>query len=167
MKKPINTQSKLSLNTKTIKTALINTLLLFFFAITHSFAEDYTPQQSSKAQAERQLKNEALLVSYLSAWDEVDATKRLAIIKTFFTDTSVYHDPASYAIGSEQLNDMISAIRQQFPLLKSTHEKIYSTGDYFTFTWKILGAKDKLLFAGSDTMKLSKEGKIIEIIGFF
>ncbi|MDN4501750.1 nuclear transport factor 2 family protein [Alteromonadaceae bacterium BrNp21-10] len=113
------------------------------------------------------IKHSTFLHAYEQAWEELDANKRLEIINTFWTKNSVYSDPSAVAIGPEQLNDMISRVRAQYPVWVGTHGKVYSTGDNFWYTWEIRVAEDKLLFSGSDVIKLAKDGKGIEIIGFF
>jgi hypothetical protein len=149
-------------------------LLVLLFATCGAAADKQTPNTKPENQPPSSLQNAAIpikhstfLITYEQAWEEMDANKRLDLIKTFWTKSSVYIDPSVVAVGPEQLNDMISRVRAQYPVWVGTHGKVYSTGDNFWYTWEIRGVQGKLLFSGSDVVKLSENGKGIEIIGFF
>ncbi len=147
---------------KIFSTLLSTLLLITAFAATGSAEDDATPTLSTQ-----RLQQDAFLNAYIKAWDEKDDAKRLTIIKTFWTKDSIYLDPASHAVGLKELNKMIGTIRQQYPVWIGTHGKVYSTGNYFAYSWKINGADNKTLFEGYDTIKLDDNGKAIEVIGFF
>jgi hypothetical protein len=156
------------------KTKIYLSLLTILFSACGDAANQQTASNTSENQLTSSMQNSALplnqstfLKSYIKAWDELDASKRLEIIRTFWTKNSVYTDPSTIAVGPEQLNEMISNVRAQYPVWNGTHGKVYSTADNFWYAWEIRGAENKILFTGSDVIKLAENGKAIEIIGFF
>jgi len=109
-----------------------------------------------------------LVVSYLAAWNERDATKRRALIAKTWTEGGSYTDAHRQATGHEALDQMIATAQERFPgyrlRLVSGIEAHHGNA---RFSWAGGGAPDAPLYlGGTDFATAAKDGRLQSVVGF-
>lgn len=104
--------------------------------------------------------------AYLDAWNEADETKRRELIDRVWTDKGTYTDPMSHVEGKEELNALIEQFHSQMPGAKiAIASKIDQHHGRLRFAWRMEGGQQSI--DGIDIGRLSDDGKIESIVGFF
>lgn len=105
--------------------------------------------------------------AYIEVWKEKDNAKRLAIIKTFWTQESYYNDPVANVKGPEALNAMIGKFQQDFPNAIFFNDAILQNDNFRSWNWQITDSEHQLFIKGRDFVTLNGNGKIAILVGFF
>ena len=106
--------------------------------------------------------------SYLEAWNEADAARRAELIEAVWADQGRLVDPPLVGEGRSEISDMAAALHAQFP----GHQFRRASGidehhGHFRFAWDLVGPDGTVALAGVDVGKLSEDGRLDRITGFF
>jgi hypothetical protein len=105
--------------------------------------------------------------AYEEAWKEGNHENRLSIIKSFWTEESVFEDPANNLKGVDALKNTIDKFWQDFPGTTSEIGLVLSQGNYHTWTWSIFDREKKLMLKGVDVAITNDKGQIVRLVGFW
>lgn len=109
-----------------------------------------------------------LIDTYLSAWNETDATRRLALIERVWAADGQLCDPPMVGRGHREIGEMAAALHTQFP----GHQFRRSSGvdahhQQFRFAWSLVAPDGATALVGLDTGELAPDGRLQRITGFF
>ena len=109
-----------------------------------------------------------LIMLYNSAWSEPDHKRRQQILDRVWAEDGTYTDPTAHVASRSELVDHLSGFIAQFP---GAHIALTSGIDThhqnFRFSWRMVLADGKVFVEGIDFGKLSPDGKLHRIVGFF
>ncbi|TQV73329.1 nuclear transport factor 2 family protein [Denitrobaculum tricleocarpae] len=110
----------------------------------------------------------ALIDRYCAAWRERDAGARAAILEAVWHDDGRYSDPTVEVEGRIALCNLIGETQARFPGSEVVRlSEVDSHHGTFRFTWKMQTGEGKQLPESIDFGRLSSDGRILEIVGFF
>jgi hypothetical protein len=110
----------------------------------------------------------ALVVSYLAAWNERDAARRRDLVARTWTEEGTYVDAHRRGVGHDGIDAMITAAQEQFPGYSlRLVSGIEAHNDYLRFSWAAGGAPDAPLYlAGTDFATIAADGRLQSVAGF-
>ena len=105
--------------------------------------------------------------TYIAAWNETDAERRLALVAETFTDDARYLDPLMSGEGVDGIAAMIGAAQSQFP----GHRFELSFGpdthnDAVRFAWTLRSGEGAPVAGGVDFATLDADGRLRNVTGF-
>jgi hypothetical protein len=104
---------------------------------------------------------------YLALWNEDDADRRRRMIAEGWSTEVRYVDPLMAGDGPEGVASMIDAVRGRFPghgfELKGVAD---GHGPFVRFSWTLGGPDGARVVGGTDMVRLDREGRIAEVVGF-
>jgi hypothetical protein len=106
--------------------------------------------------------------TYIAAWNETDASRRLALVGETFTDDARYLDPLMSGEGVDGIAAMIGAAQSQFP----GHRFELSFGpdahnDVVRFAWTLRSeAGGEPVAGGVDFATVDADGRLRNVTGF-
>lgn len=107
-----------------------------------------------------------IAANYIATWNEIDSTKRTALIARDWSETPHYVDPLMAASNAVELSGMIGAVQDRFPgfvfRLINTPD---GHGGYVRFAWGFGPQGQDTLIEGTDVVEIS-EGRIGRVVGF-
>lgn len=110
-----------------------------------------------------------LIDRYCSVWNEPDAARRVALLKSVWAERATYTDPRAETTGVEELVAHIGRIRAGRTgarIVRTTAVDIHH--GVARFGWRVVEADGTELPEGLDIAFLSSDGlRIEQIIGFF
>lgn len=111
--------------------------------------------------------DEAVLETYLAAWNEADASKRNALLAECWAKDGVYSDPTGEAKGAAALLVMIGQVQKQYPgaRLERT-SRLDRHHDVARFGWRMVLSDGSALPEGVDFVQIV-DGRIARVAGFF
>ncbi|TCO60478.1 nuclear transport factor 2 family protein [Actinocrispum wychmicini] len=103
---------------------------------------------------------------YIDTWNETDPAKRRLLVTELFTVDTTYTDPLAQRAGTDDVDQMIAGVQEQFAGLVFTLGEVDGHHDLARFTW-YLGAPgaDEPLVEGFDVLVLA-DNKIKHVHGF-
>ena len=110
-----------------------------------------------------------LVLRYLAAWNERDATKRSDIIAKTYTENASYTDPHRRGDGHQGLSAMIATVHERFPETYRFRlaSDVESHHDRLRFRWEAGGTADAPLhYGGTDFAIVAADGRLAEVTGF-
>jgi hypothetical protein len=104
--------------------------------------------------------------TYIAAWNETDAERRVALVAETFTDDARYLDPLMSGEGVDGIAAMIGAAQSQFP----GHRFELSFGpdthnDVVRFAWTLRGDGAPVA-SGVDFATVDADGRLRNVTGF-
>jgi hypothetical protein len=110
----------------------------------------------------------SVLDTYIAAWNETDAERRLALVAETFTDDARYLDPLMSGEGVDGIAAMIGAAQSQFPGHRfelafgpDTHN------DVVRFAWTLRpDAGGEPVAGGTDFATVDADGRLRNVTGF-
>jgi hypothetical protein len=106
--------------------------------------------------------------TYIEAWNEPDAERRVALVAETFTDDARYLDPLMSGEGVDGIAAMIGAAQSQFP----GHRFELSFGpdthnDVVRFAWTLRSeASGAAVAGGVDFATVDADGRLRNVTGF-
>jgi hypothetical protein len=105
--------------------------------------------------------------TYIAAWNETDAERRLALVAETFTDDARYLDPLVSGEGVDGIASMIGAVQSQFP----GHHFELSFGpdahnDVVRFAWTLHSDEGGPVASGVDFATVVADGRLRNVTGF-
>lgn len=110
------------------------------------------------------------LALYVSAWAELDDSKRMDLLNTAWADKATYTDPQSHVVGREALCAHIGGfhIDPQFKGISiEQRTKLDVHHNSFRFGWTMLDPNGNDAISGIDYGEFNEDGQITKIVGFF
>jgi len=105
---------------------------------------------------------------YLAAYSETDSTRRRELIAEAFSADATVADPPLDAAGRDGIDEMFAAVQSQFPnhtfRRSSGIDEHHQSGRY---EWELVAADSTVSVAGTDFVRLSDDGMIASVVGFF
>lgn len=109
----------------------------------------------------------AVADAYLAAWNAEDGDRRRELMSRGWRDDARYVDPLMHADGRGDIASMIESARAQFPgLAFSLAGRPDGHGDFIRFSWRLGPAGGEAIAGGTDMVRLDREGRIAEVVGF-
>lgn len=105
--------------------------------------------------------------AYQQAWLEANTKDRLNIIKSFWTDESVYEDPSVHAKGIIAFKAAIDKFWQDFPGASFETGTVLSQGNFHTWNWSMFDKNKNLLLKGMDVAEVNSKGQMLHLVGFW
>ena len=108
---------------------------------------------------------EEAVAIYGSAWNELDADRRLALLELAWADEGIYRDPTVLAEGRDALVEAIGSFHDSFPgsQLELTTE-VDAYDGHLRFDWTITGTA---ALPGVDVGVIGDDFRLLAITGFF
>jgi SnoaL-like domain len=105
--------------------------------------------------------------TYIAAWNETDASRRLSLVAEAFTDDARYLDPLMSGEGVDGIAAMIGAAQSQFP----GHRFELSFGpdahnDVVRFAWTLRAGEGAPVAGGVDFATVDADGRLRNVTGF-
>jgi SnoaL-like domain len=104
---------------------------------------------------------------YIAVWNEEDGERRRRMIAEGWSTEARYVDPLMAGDGREGVASMIDALRGRFPghgfNLKGAAD---GHGPFVRFSWTLGDSDGARVAGGMDLVRLDREGRIAEVIGF-
>lgn len=108
----------------------------------------------------------SIAAAYLDTWNETDAEKRHALMKTHWSEDATYVDPLMSAEGAGQIAGLVGAVHQRFPGFRF---KSLGTpnghGRYVRLAWSLGPEGAEPPIEGSDLLTVDG-GRIRQVVGF-
>lgn len=109
----------------------------------------------------------SIIADYGAAWQETDAMRRLELLKRCFAEDGRYVDSTAEVNGREQLNKHIGAVLDDTQGRVEITSEAASHHDVVHFTWHMVAPDGGIMVTGHDFIRLSADGKISHLAGFF
>jgi hypothetical protein len=106
--------------------------------------------------------------TYLASLGQTDPDARAAMIATAWTPNGRYVDPARDVTGPEAMQATIAAVQEHTPgatFRRTTGIDLHH--EYLRFGWEMVGPDGTVALSGIDIGRLSEDGKLQGICGFF
>jgi ketosteroid isomerase-like protein len=104
---------------------------------------------------------------YSQAWNESNNQSRMDIIASFWTEKSVYEDPADNAKGKAAFKNVIDKFWKGFPGASFEMGTVLSKGNFHTWSWKIFDQQKNLMLSGVDYAETNDQNQMLHLIGFW
>lgn len=109
----------------------------------------------------------ALAGQYIAMWNEADADLRAGIIEQVWSADGVFVDPTFEVSGHDGLTKMVEAAQQMFPgYAFALTGEVAEHHNRLRWSWHLATAGQEPVAGGTDTVTLTEDGKISEVIGF-
>jgi len=110
----------------------------------------------------------ALVVSYIAAWNEPDPKRRRELVAKTWTDGGSYVDAHRHGEGYDAIDGMIAGAQQQFPGYRiRLVSKIETHNGRLRFSWAAGGTDQAPLYlAGTDFVQIASDGRFQAVTGF-
>ena len=110
---------------------------------------------------------DAVVETYVAAWNETDAGRRAAAIAQSFAEKSTYRDPVMTSDGPAGIDAMLAGVQAKFPgfVLKRT-SKVDAHNGALRFTWSLGPAAGPSVVEGVDFCTLAPDGRLASVVGF-
>jgi ketosteroid isomerase-like protein len=110
---------------------------------------------------------EEIVKRYLEAWNETDASARLALVAALWAADGSYTDPLADVRGPDAIAALIGAAQEQFRGLTFTlGGPVDGHHHQARFTWHLGSSEGEPIVIGFDVMVLSGDGRIASVHGF-
>jgi hypothetical protein len=103
---------------------------------------------------------------YIAAWNEVDATRRRAMLESTWTAAATYVDPVAQGAGLAEIDNIIGSVQRRFPgLIFSLSGNADGHANIVRFLWA-LGPKDGAAIVKGTDFVVRPGDKIATVTGF-
>lgn len=126
----------------------------------------YTPDTGTPDTDTRPL--DAVVASYLAAWNSDDPAERRAAIEGAWTPDHRFCDPLAEVSGYDELDGFIAGVRGHYP--GATFRPLGGVDTHHTvarWSWEMTLPDGTVPAVGHDTVVLAADGRIAEFVGFF
>ena len=109
-----------------------------------------------------------LVVGYLAAWNERDATRRRTLIGRVWTEDATYVDAHRRGVGHDGIDSMIATAQAQFTgYVLRLVSSIEAHNGYVRFSWAAGGTSEAPLYlGGTDFGQVAPDGRLKTVAGF-
>ncbi len=109
-----------------------------------------------------------LVDGYFTMWNETDETKRLKVIQTIWSDDAVSVDPMVKVVGHGEIGTMVENFQGNYPGHKFAQRgDLTEHHDRLQFYWRMVDPDGVVKLSGQDCVRLSDDGRIQDLAGFF
>lgn len=109
-----------------------------------------------------------LVDNYLTAYGEPDAARRRDLIAAAFADDATLADPPFDAYGHDGIDGVFASVQSQFP--DNTFRRTSGVDEHHgaaRYSWELVAADGSITVAGTDYVRLTDDGRIAAVVGFF
>lgn len=111
---------------------------------------------------------EKIVDGYFTMWNEADADKRQTVIRNVWSDNALSVDPVVQVEGHQAIGDMVSKFQSDYPgHTFSLSGDIVEHHDRLRFHWRMMDPQGDVQLSGLDCVRLSSDGRIADLAGFF
>ncbi len=107
----------------------------------------------------------AIAERYLETWNTADSAIRRKLLDELYLPAATYTDPLAAVAGTAAIDEMIAAVRQQFPGMRFTLGPVDGHHDQLRFTWTLAVPDAEPLIVGFDVVVLDGD-RIASVYGF-
>lgn len=108
-----------------------------------------------------------IATQYIAVWNELDATRRRALIADTFTPDVSYVDPMTTSNNHDGIDTMIASVHKQFLGLRfALQGKQDGHNNVARFSWTLGPASAAPVAYGTDMVIVAEDGRIQKITGF-
>lgn len=105
---------------------------------------------------------------YIAVWNEPDAESRRRAVAGLWTEDGIYTDPLAAAEGRQDIEEVISGVREQFP---GYVFRLIGNADghhnVVRFRWELVSeGGDKSVVEGFDVAVVADDGRVRDVYGF-
>lgn len=109
-----------------------------------------------------------LVDGYFTMWNEPNAEERATVIRKVWTDDAISVDPVAQVEGHAAIGDMVSKFQRDYPgHTFALSGDIVEHHNRLRFNWRMLDPKGDVKLSGLDCVRLSADGRIADLAGFF
>ena len=103
---------------------------------------------------------------YVTAWNELDAPRRRAILESTWTPTATYVDPVAKGTGLVEIDNIIDSVQRRFPdFMFSLSGNADGHTKVVRFSWTLSPREGAAVVKGTDFV--ARDGdKIAAVMGF-
>ena len=105
--------------------------------------------------------------TYLSAWSEISAEERALRLGRCVTDDCVYTDPTDQRHGRNDLIARIELSKQKYPGAHFVNDNFLHHHGQGLCHWTMYDGEGKVLAKGTSYSRLSEDGRLQQMTGFF
>ena len=104
--------------------------------------------------------------AYLATWNEVDATRRKALLDQYWTEDAIYTDPLMSGAGSIEIDQLIAGVQQRFPgFIFELKGQPDGHGSHLRFSWTLGPEGVEAPIEGTDYVFV-QASRIARVAGF-
>jgi hypothetical protein len=113
-----------------------------------------------------------VIETYFSAWNELDASRRLRLLERCWISDGELYDPShdGPAIGPGEICDFITSLwRERIPegARFQPVSRVERHNGVFRYVWALVGSTGEMLRDGVDTGRLAPDGRLALVVTFF
>jgi len=109
-----------------------------------------------------------VIATYLQAWNETDESSRRDLLGQVWGEGATYQDPTASVAGAEELVQHIGRFYEQRPGSRfELGSRVDGYADNVRFRWRLLDAAGAQASEGTDFVRLTADGRIASVTGFF
>ncbi|AEG93228.1 nuclear transport factor 2 family protein [Ramlibacter tataouinensis] len=111
---------------------------------------------------------EKMVDTYLAAYCEPDAARRMALVRQVWSEHGRLVDPPFESTGHAGISDQGATLLAQFPGHRFGRSTALDAHHQFLrYGWRLLSPEGEAVVAGVDFMDLDVDGRIARVVGFF
>ena len=103
---------------------------------------------------------------YISAWNETDSIKRIAILKDVFAEDGFHVSAFDGSDGLQGLSQEIGRSKSRFAGYTYSSDHHITMSNYGFWIWRMYDTNKDLFIWGYDFGELNDDGKLKKVIGF-
>jgi hypothetical protein len=109
---------------------------------------------------------DAVVTTYIAAWNEADPAQRRALIAEAFTEDTTYVDPLMAGAGHAEIDALIAGAQAQYPGHRfELTEAADAHNDRVRFSWTLVGPGGPVA-VGRDFATVAADGRLRDVTGF-
>jgi hypothetical protein len=109
-----------------------------------------------------------LITDYADAWCEPNPAARKALLDRCWAEDGTYTDPTADIAGRQQLVEHIGGFFERFPGARIARTSaVDAHHGMLRFTWRMVLSDGQVFTEGIDFGRLSPDGRLAGIVGFF
>jgi hypothetical protein len=110
----------------------------------------------------------AIVTQYMAAWNEVDASSRLALLEQCWADGGVYVDPGVELTGRAELAQHIAKVQAARPGARLEFISGIDVHHHVVrFLWRLVRADGTTGDTSIDFGEIGGDGRLTKMVGFF
>lgn len=105
--------------------------------------------------------------TYQSAWSDIPADERRALLAKSVTNDCVYSDPTDYCEGVDALIAHIVDSQKKVPGARFQNDRFIEHHDQGLSEWTMFDGKGSVVATGTSFAQFRADGQLIQMTGFF
>lgn len=105
--------------------------------------------------------------TYQSAWADIGADERRALLARSVTDDCVYSDPTDFCEGVDALIGHIEGSQAKVPGARFRNDKLLDHHDQGLSEWTMFDGTGAVVATGTSYARFGQDGRLTQMTGFF